>query len=453
MRRGRAPADNTDVLAMFRLQYSGERATQPLVDDISLTKEQKWQLLFDRNWRNLAPSSQTRWLVYLRKWKKWIDDHPEQPEGYLVFPSTCHAGIPDDEAKFPSQPYIAGVTSRAKTATAEARQCEEADPSCSASILSNEEYASLLEAAMRCPDKQVGLCMAAMVSCGLAAGFRSDDLQDTGYFMELIRSVPAEPLPMQILALASNVGKANQDAQMTYAAFANHRQPHLDCLAYLSQLVLYQINVMHLMRCSGTVSLAAAACSMDVVQVWGRWARSEGTVAVPVKWIHSLVPHARVILQAVCLRNRMRTGKADFSGQHCVESILYLAETFWQSSPFMLQSHGLGWWALQLPAVRFIVGSSSFRQCEQRVIDAELECNARPLSPQMTQAFDKISKQVCSLSEQLTQLQLSMDGMMHPVHSQTAANNSMPTVRSSSKCGPPEVLALSLRRKWACPQA
>ena len=87
--------------------------------------------------------------------QKWIDDHLEQPEGYLVFPSSkvsaflshiladctassskdpygavkalrhlraCQAGIPDDEAKFPSQPYIGGVTSRAKTATAEARQ-------------------------------------------------------------------------------------------------------------------------------------------------------------------------------------------------------------------------------------------------------------------------------------------------------------------------------------------
>ncbi|DBA90737.1 TPA: hypothetical protein ACH3X1_003947 [Trebouxia sp. C0004] len=296
-RRGRAPADNSDVLAMFRLVYSGEGATQPLVDGSS-------------NWRNLAPSSQTKWLVYLKKWKKWIDDHPEQPEGYLVFPSckvsavlshilanctdssskdphgavksarkalrhlrACQTGIPDDEAKFFSQPYIAGVTSRAKAATAEARQCEDADPSCSASTLSNEEYASLLDAAMRFPDKQVGLCVAAM------------------------------------------------DAQMTYAALANHRQPHLDCLAYLSQLVLHQINVskllllaliyqnnmswrsyrmffrpsmatskktyydlstmllkvaatmpdtllktkiMHLMRCSGTVSLAVAACSMDV---------------------------------------------------------------------------------------------------------------------------------------------------------------------------------------------
>ena len=34
-----------------------------------LTKEQKWQLIFDRSWRSLAPSSQTKWLVYLRKWK------------------------------------------------------------------------------------------------------------------------------------------------------------------------------------------------------------------------------------------------------------------------------------------------------------------------------------------------------------------------------------------------
>ena len=91
----------------------------------------------------------------------------------------CQVGIPDDGIEFPSQPYIAGVTSRAKTATAEARQwsvvvcwpsrmavdasrscrdvhacccSEDADPSCSAITLSSEEYASLLDAAMRYPD-------------------------------------------------------------------------------------------------------------------------------------------------------------------------------------------------------------------------------------------------------------------------------------------------------------
>ena len=64
-------------------------------------------------------------------------------------------------------------------------------------------------------------------------------------------------------------------------------------------------------------------------------------------------------------------------------------------------------------------------------MNAELEWNARPLSPQMTEAFDKISKQVCSLSEQIAHLQLSVNGMMQPVHSQTAAN-SMPTASSSN---------------------
>ena len=33
----------------------------------------------------------------------------------------------------------------------------------------------------------------------------------------------------------------------------------------------------------------------------------------------------------------------------------------------MLQRYGLGWWALQLPAICFIVGSPSFRQFEQQV--------------------------------------------------------------------------------------
>ena len=33
--RGRAPANNSDVMAMFRLVYSGERATEALVDDFS----------------------------------------------------------------------------------------------------------------------------------------------------------------------------------------------------------------------------------------------------------------------------------------------------------------------------------------------------------------------------------------------------------------------------------
>ena len=37
----------------------------------------------------------------------------------------------------------------------------------------------------------------------------------------------------------------------------------------------------------------------------------------------------------------------------------------------MLQKYGLGWWPLQLPDVRVIVGSSSFRQFEEQVSSAK----------------------------------------------------------------------------------
>ena len=40
----------------------------------------------------------------------------------------------------------------------------------------------------------------------------------------------------------------------------------------------------------------------------------------------------------------------------------------------MLQKYGLGWWALQLPAVRVIVGNSPFRQFEQQVISDKANC-------------------------------------------------------------------------------
>jgi len=66
------------------------------------------------------------------------------------------------------------------------------------------------------------------------------------------------------------------------------------------------------------------------------------------------------------------------------------------------------------------------------VIDAELECNARPLSPQMTEAFDKISKQVYSLSEQVAHLQLSVASIQQPLDSQMAANNGTLTASSST---------------------
>ena len=89
----------------------------------------------------------------------WIEAHPDLPDGYLVYPSSkvsaflqdllnsfkarkskdphgniraarkalrhlraCQSGLPDEQEELPHQPLVAGVTSRAKAATTEARR-------------------------------------------------------------------------------------------------------------------------------------------------------------------------------------------------------------------------------------------------------------------------------------------------------------------------------------------
>ncbi|KAK9823178.1 hypothetical protein WJX72_000856 [[Myrmecia] bisecta] len=261
------------------------------------------------------------------------------------------------------------VTSRARAATAEARRSEGADPSCSSTTLSAEEYAALLDTAMRYPDQQVGLCVAAMVSVSLTAGFRSGHSLLPGAGGDCASRATA-------YASAGDrtqrwQGESGRPNDIRCAGQPQAAPAGLPVIATMTD-PLVKTKVMHLMRCSGLADLAAAACSMDVMRVWGRWAKADG---------------------AVRSRNQSGAGKADHSGMHAVESILYLAETFWQSSPFMLQRYGLSWWALQLPVVRAIVGSYGYRVFEQEVLQAELHCSARPLSPQLTEAFGEIKKQ------------------------------------------------------------
>ncbi|KAK9810107.1 hypothetical protein WJX72_004996 [[Myrmecia] bisecta] len=133
-----------------------------------------------------------------------------------------------------------------------------------------------------------------------------------------------------------------------------------------------------------------------------------GTAAVPVAWIEAVVPGGRFVLRFVRTRNRAVPGKADHSGQHAVEAILHLAESFWQVSPFMLQRYGLTWWALGLPAVRATVGSPAYCSFEQEVHARRQPAgtyrahwSARPPSPELAEAVSLIRKQVDSVSEQV----------------------------------------------------
>ncbi|KAK9824261.1 hypothetical protein WJX72_009050 [[Myrmecia] bisecta] len=104
------------------------------------------------------------------------------------------------------------------------------------------------------------------------------------------------------------------------------------------------------------------------MRVWCRWAAADGVMGKIGRW-------------------QARSQRYACGGIHSVLG------SFWQSSPFMLQRYGLSWWALQLPAVHAIVGSYDYRVFEQEVLQAELHWSARPLSPQLTEAFGKIKQQ------------------------------------------------------------
>ncbi len=67
-----------------------------------------------------------------------------------------------------------------------------------------------------------------------------------------------------------------------------------------------------------------------------------------------------------------------------------------------------------------------------QVLQAELLWSARPLSPQLTEAFGDIKKQVDSVSEQVACLQLSVDRMQAPTGERQAGSHSSAATASSA---------------------
>ena len=67
-----------------------------------------------------------------------------------------------------------------------------------------------------------------------------------------------------------------------------------------------------------------------------------------------------------------------------------------------------------------------------QVLQAELLWSARPLSPQLTEAFGEIKKQVDSVSEQVACLQLSVDSMQAPTGKCQAGSHSSAATASSA---------------------
>ena len=66
-----------------------------------------------------------------------------------------------------------------------------------------------------------------------------------------------------VMSFAECIGPSLRTAHVVISVLYTH--------VIVTKMCMKRPQVTHLMRCSGTVQLAAAACSMDVLRVWGRY--------------------------------------------------------------------------------------------------------------------------------------------------------------------------------------
>ncbi|DBB15286.1 TPA: hypothetical protein ACH3X3_003541 [Trebouxia sp. C0006] len=176
-----------------------------------------------------------------------------------------------------------------------------------------------------------------MLTLGVAAGLRADDIGDLRWIWELTELVNAQPQPMQPIATAARGSKTNQDGHTVYHAFALHKDPLRCPVSHLIQYILFSLRVnacpiiemitgsdlrwrsqrllfrspadafskqpyhvlagmlldvlhtiedlavkkkvTHLFRQTGTIILTAAGCTLDVLRIRGRWTGGGGTAA------------------------------------------------------------------------------------------------------------------------------------------------------------------------------
>lgn len=90
------------------------------------------------------------------------------------------------------------------------------------------------------------------------------------------------------------------------------------------------------------------------------------TIAVPPAWIDVLVPNLRQAYQTVRCRNHSAV-VPDWSGEKTLQSLLFMCESFWQSTPFFLAKFQHSWWVLGLPEVTTIFGSQEYCTFQQQV--------------------------------------------------------------------------------------
>ncbi|DBA86787.1 TPA: hypothetical protein ACH3X1_016630, partial [Trebouxia sp. C0004] len=206
--------------------------------------------------------------------------------------------------------------------------------------------------------------------------------------------------------------------------------------------------VLHLFRDSGVILLASGGAGSELLSIWGHWARGtlqqayleknplsalvafaiaggwdqtsfmgrhfcgRALVMVPERWIDSLFPGVRKVLDAVRARNaRLQSGKrqaddrvSDRAAEGFLQTVLYSGICFWQNLPFRTQRYGLAYALHRLPAVAAIIATQEYHDFAREVIashdkankQAELDVSAS--MGEMLTDMQACLKQLCGAS-------------------------------------------------------
>ncbi|DBB07155.1 TPA: hypothetical protein ACH3X1_011726 [Trebouxia sp. C0004] len=267
-------------------------------------------------------------------------------------------------------------------------------------------------------------------------GFRVDDLMDAKpSLLALTPVVRCVPVPMQVvtwmaqLVVTSPVwhlwkgGATGYFKDLWHADKKQDRnalaKPLLNILQEVEGNPVVKSKVLHLFRDSGVILLASGGAGLELLQIWGHWAKGSlgqayieknplaalqafaiasgweqssfmrhhflgrALATVSPEWIDAIFRGVRRLLEIVQARNaRIQCGKgqaddliSDKAAEGLLQTVLYSGICFWQNLPFRTQRYGVAYVLHRLPAVVNIIVTPEYLHFTQQVMSSHDRAN------------------------------------------------------------------------------
>ncbi|KAL0032293.1 hypothetical protein WJX79_002910 [Trebouxia sp. C0005] len=315
-------------MALMHATYKGEDAV-PLQQDTEMMSAQDiWLRKYHELWEKLEENTKSSFCTALWKWLAWCDNkafdtviHPipkcvifledllqemvdkksKDPFGTIRVARKAlskirelQRGVPPPYGEqFSKETLIRSASSKAFAATTEARIGPNSDPlrdGFQATSLDSDEVVRVLDACITHQDHFNGFKVAAMLLLGTSMGFRGDDLMDAKpSLLALTPVVRCVPVPMQVITCSLRTGKKIENQDNSWWSYrllfkdlwhADKKQdrnalakPLLSILQEVEGGPIVKSKVLHLFRDSGVILLASGGAGLELLQIWGHWAK------------------------------------------------------------------------------------------------------------------------------------------------------------------------------------